>query len=100
MMSVPVALAVSSLVFPRFPQGGTTRPEWPVPAPASPQTHVSPSDIPDGPAPALWPYRLHSAKQVEEIGGKKSYICSITAIVDICKNNSMTTGFNFLKLND
>lgn len=38
-------------------------PEWPVLVPASPRTHVTPVDIPDGPAPVLWPYLLHSVKQ-------------------------------------
>lgn len=53
---IPAAVAVSSLAYPRCPLDGTVKPEWPVPALASPQTHVSPFDIPDGPAPILWPY--------------------------------------------
>lgn len=53
---LPAALAVSSLMSPRFPLDGTMRPEWPVPAPASPQTHVMPFDTPDEPGPGPWPY--------------------------------------------
>lgn len=48
---------------PRCHLGVTVRPERLAPAQASLQTHATPVDIPDGPAPALWPYWLHSAKQ-------------------------------------
>lgn len=91
---IPVAVAASSPVYPRFPPDGTTRPEWPVPAPASPQTHVTPFDIPDGRGPALWPYWLHSAKQqVGDITGKMGYIHSIsqeqwTFVILWCYNKS------------
>lgn len=53
---IPAAVPVSSLMCPHFHLDGTTRPEWHVPALASLQTHAMPFDIPDGPAPALWPY--------------------------------------------
>ncbi len=53
---IPATVAVCSQGYPHFPLDGTKRPEWPVPLPASPQTHVVPFDTPDGPAPVLWPY--------------------------------------------
>lgn len=53
---IPEAVPVSSLMCPHFHLDGTMRPEWHVPALASLQTHAMPFDIPDGPAPALWPY--------------------------------------------
>lgn len=59
---LPVAAVVCSPEYPRYPLDGTMTPEWPVPVPASPQTHAVLSDTPDGPAPAPWPYSLHSAK--------------------------------------
>lgn len=54
-MFLPVAAAVYSQVYPRFPLDGTMRPERPAPSPASPQTHVTPFDTLDAPAPAPWP---------------------------------------------
>lgn len=60
---IPAAVPVSSLMCPRFHLGVTVRPERLAPAQASLQTHARPADTPDGPAPALWPYWLHSAKQ-------------------------------------
>lgn len=70
---LPVAAAASSPVYPRFPLDETKRPERPVPAPASPQTHVTLFDTPGGPALVPWPYSQHSAKQqVGNITGSPS----------------------------
>lgn len=53
---IPAAVPVSSLMCPRFHLGVTVRPERLAPAQASLHTHATLVDIPDGPAPALWPY--------------------------------------------
>lgn len=62
---LPVAVSVSSPVYPHFPLDGTRRPDWLALAPASPQTHATPFGIPGGPAPAPWPYWQQPAEQQE-----------------------------------
>lgn len=61
-------------------------PEWPVPAPASPQTHVALFDIPGGPAPVLWPFQLHSVNQVGDTTGTRFLFKIIEALESPQKN--------------